>query len=114
MTDIPLNRLWAMATSPKAMNIAQTFDHHYCNDDHCLVISPERPEGAREVDEKLLLLLTAEDLCWIYREADRIREEQQEKYRREWEKCQKDFLAKFEANLKERQEMSADGRTEQS
>lgn len=114
MTDIPLNRLWAMATSPKAMNTAQTFDHHYCNDDHCLVISPERPEGAREVDEKLLPLLTAEDLCWIYREADRIREEQQEKYRREWEKCQKGFLAKFEANLKERQEMSADGRTEQS
>ena len=114
MTDIPLNRLWAMATSPKAMNTAQTFDHHYCNDDHCLVISPERPEGAREVDEKLLPLLTAEDLCWVYREADRIREEQQEKYRREWEKCQKAFLAKFEANLKERQEMSADGRTEQS
>lgn len=114
MTDIPLNRLWAFATSAKAMNTAQKFGHHYCNDDHCLVISPERPEGAREVDEKLLPLLTAEDLCWIYREAGRIREEQQEKYRREWEKCQKDFLAKFEANLKERQEMSADGRTEQS
>ena len=114
MTHIPLNRLWAMATSPKAMNTAQTFDHHYCNDDHCLVISPERPEGAREVDEKLLPLLTVEDLNWIYRESDRIREEQEEKYRREWEKCQKDFLAKFEANLKERQEMSADGRTEQS
>ena len=114
MTDIPLNRLWAMATSPKAMNTAQTFDHHYCNDDHCLVISPERPEGAREVDEKLLPLLTVEDLNWIYRESDRIREEQEEKYRAELETRQKEFLSRFEANLKERQEMSADGRTEQS
>ena len=114
MTDIPLNRLWAMAPSPTAMNTAQTFDHHYCNDDHCLVISPEHPEGAREVDEKLLPLLTAEDLCWIYREADRIREEQQEKYRRVRDSCHKDFLAKFEATIKERQEMRAEGRTEQS
>ena len=109
MTDIPLNRLWAMATTTVTMEIAQKFPSHYCNDDHCLVISPEHPEGAREVDEKLLPLLTVEDLDWIYRESDRIREEQEEKYRAELETRQKEFLSRFEANLRERKARNADG-----
>lgn len=110
MTDIKKNRLWGLTPTSENLNNAQGYPHSYACADHCLVISPEEPDGAMEIREELYKYLTNDDWDWIFRESDKIRLEQEETYSAEIRAAQKEFLAKFEEQLRARKaELSGGG-----
>lgn len=96
---IAKNRLWALPTTEKNLKLQEIFEHFYSDADHVLIISPETPEGAREVTPELEYLLTRADWLWIWNESAAIQHEDEEKYREEIQESMKDFEKRFFAEL---------------
>ncbi|PWM20100.1 MAG: hypothetical protein DBX49_01220 [Clostridia bacterium] len=111
MRESEKNKLWGFPFTPENLKTARAYPHFYACGDHCLIISPTRPEGAQEIGESLYPWLTVEDWNWIFRESDCIRQEQEAAYHGELLAAQEEFLRKFEENLKaaRKAEMRGDG-----
>lgn len=93
------NKLWALATSPEALRLTERYPHSMADEDHCLIIAPERPEGAVEMDDELLRLMPATDWAWLMDESRKIYREQAEEYHGELMAAMDGFFERFEKAL---------------
>lgn len=108
MTEIEMNKLWALPTTEKNLSLQESFEHFYSDADHILIISPVQPDGAREVTEYLEYLLTQADWIWIWTESEAIRREEERKYRKELDEYLNNFEKRFLAELDKRKKGGAE------
>ena len=105
----PMNKLWGGLPTEKNMELAERYPHFYANRDHVLVISTEKPDGLVEISGELEDALDPQDWRWLIEERDVLLKEQKREYEAEIGKMGNEFLDKFEAELKARREMTANG-----
>ena len=97
---IEKNKLWGCLPTKKNLAEVRKYKHFKATSDYCLIISPEQPNGAVEMTEEFLKALTPADWQWITAESDVIRAEEEVAYHDELIQKQKEFLTRFEAELK--------------
>lgn len=94
-----MNKLWVCRSTAENIARAEKYEYFKANDKYCLVITDETPEKMAEVTDDAARSLTVQDWTWIKAVSDKIKAEQE--YRAFQEK-QKEFLERFEAELKGR------------
>lgn len=111
MTNLPMNRLWALPATKEALKVAEQYTYNYAEPDHILVVSADMPQGAKEITEEYFPLLGKEDWAWLRLTSEQIRNRQAAEFQKEIQKQQDKFLSRFEEKLKAlRKEGAADGR----
>ena len=113
MINLPKNRLWALPAKEESLKTAEKYRYSYAEPDHVLVVSPDAPEGAKEITEEYMPLLSGADWEWIMLTSRQIANDQAAEFQEELKRQQDEFLKKFEEKLKElREEGAADGERE--
>lgn len=92
-----MNRLWVCRSTAENIKRCEAYQYFKANDRYCLVITDEEPEKMAEVKGKSAESLTMQDWQWISTVGEKIKAEKEyEAMQRE----QKEFLERFEAELK--------------
>ena len=113
MSEILKNKLWVAVTNSRTLETTEKYEHSYACADHCLIISPEQPEGFEEVDGELAPYLGLDDWGWLWAQSVKLRQEQEKRYAGELRDAQNAFLMRFETALEAaRTEGLSDGEEE--
>ena len=94
-----MNKLWVCRSTAENITRAEKYEYFKANDKYCLVITDETPEKMAEVTGDAARALTVQDWAWIKTVGEKIKAEQELKA---FEKEQKEFLERFETELKGR------------
>lgn len=94
-----MNRLWVCRSTAENIERAEKYEYFKANEKYCLVITDETPEKMAEISGDAARSLTAQDWAWIKTVGDKIKAEQELKA---FSEKQKDFLVRFEEELKGR------------
>lgn len=94
-----MNRLWICRSTAENIKRAEKYEYFKANEKYCLVITEDKPEKMAEVTVEAAKSLTMQDWTWIKAVGERIKAD---KEYAEFQREQKDFLERFEAELKER------------
>lgn len=94
-----MNKLWVCRSTAENIARAEKYEYFKANEKYCLVITDDTPEKMAEVTAEAAKSLTMQDWTWIKAVGERIKAE---KEYAEFQRKQKDFLERFEAELKER------------
>lgn len=94
-----MNKLWVCRSTAENIARAEKYEYFKANEKYCLVITAETPEKMAEVTPEAAKSLTMQDLTWIKAVGERIKAE---KEYAEFQRQQKEFLVRFENELKGR------------
>lgn len=94
-----MNRLWVCRSTAENIARAEKYEYFKANEKYCLVITDEKPEKMAEVTAEAAKSLTMQDWTWIKAVGERIKAE---KEFAEFQRQQKEFLERFENELKGR------------
>lgn len=94
-----MNKLWVCRSTAENIERAEKYEYFKANERYCLVITDETPEKMAEISGDAARSLTAQDWEWIKTVGDKIKAEQELKA---FTEKQKDFLVRFEEELKGR------------
>ncbi len=109
MMELPKNRLWALLPTNENLTNIVSFPYRFANSDHCLVISPDAPKDAIELDEADYKLLGTDDMAWIIETSEQIKADQIAALERQRDAELEAFLKRFELALQDKLE-GIDGR----
>lgn len=101
-----MNRLWVCRSTAENIARAEKYEYFKANAKYCLVITDETPEKMAEITGDAVRSLTVQDWAWIKSVGDKIRTE--EEYR-EFQRQQREFISRFEEELKNAKEGLTDG-----
>ena len=94
-----MNKLWVCRSTAENIARAEKDEYFKANEKYCLVVTDETPEKMAEVTEDAARSLTVQDWTWIRAVGEKIRAElEYTAFQRE----QREFLERFEAELKGR------------
>lgn len=96
-----MNRLWVCRSTAENITRAEKYEYFKANDKYCLVITDETPDKMAEVKGDAVKSLTVQDWTWIKTVGEKIKAEQEYAA---FQQKQKEFLKRFEMELKERME----------
>ena len=94
-----MNKLWVCRSTAENIARAEKYEYFKANEKYCLVITDEKPEKMAEVTAEAAKSLTMQDWTWIKTVGERIKAEQEYA---EFQRQQKEFLQRFENELKGR------------
>lgn len=94
-----MNRLWVCRSTAENIERAEKYEYFKANEKYCLVITDETPEKMAEISGDAAKSLTDQDWEWIKTVGEKIKAERELKA---FTEKQKDFLVRFEEELKER------------
>lgn len=94
-----MNKLWVCRSTAENIARAEKYEYFKANQKYCLVITDDTPEKMARVDEEVAKSLTMQDWTWIKAAGEKIKAEQEYAA---FQKQQKEFLERFEKELKER------------
>ena len=94
-----MNRLWVCRSTAENIERAEKYEYFKANEKYCLVITDETPEKMAEISGDAAKSLTDQDWEWIKTVGEKIKAERELKA---FTEKQKDFLVRFEDELKER------------
>ena len=100
------NKLWACVPTEQNLQALKKFSHFKATPEYCLVISPDGEDWMVEIEGENVSLLTEPDWQWIVAESEKIRREDEERYRAELLASQDEFLKRFADELKRIREMA--------
>ena len=93
------NRLWACAPTENNLKALKQYPHFKATSEYCLVISPHGEDWMVEIEGVNVSLLTEQDWQWLVAESEKIRREDEERYRAELLASQDEFLKRFAEEL---------------
>lgn len=94
-----MNKLWICRSTAENIARAEKYEYFLANNRYCLVITDETPDKMAEVTEEAAKSLTAQDWAWIRAAGEKIKAEQEYN---EFQRMQRDFLVRFEEELRGR------------
>lgn len=94
-----MNKLWVCRSTAENIERAEKYPYFKANQKYCLVITDETPEKMAEVSADAAKSLTLQDWEWIKAVGEKIKAEAEYAA---FQQQQKEFLKRFEAELKER------------
>lgn len=94
-----MNKLWVCRSTAENITRAEKYEYFKANDKYCLVITDETPDKMAEVTGDAVRSLTAQDWAWIKTVGEKIKAETEYSV---FQQQQKEFLERFEEELKER------------
>ena len=94
-----MNKLWVCRSTAENIARAEKYEYFKANEKYCLVITDETPEKMAEVTEEAAKSLTMQDWTWIKAVGERIKAEIEYA---EFQRQQREFLERFENELKGR------------
>lgn len=101
-----MNRLWVCRPTAENIERAEKYKYFKANDRYCLVITDETPEKMAEVTEDAARSLTVQDWAWIQAVGEKIKAE---KEYAAFERQTKEFISRFEEELRSAKERMTDG-----
>lgn len=101
-----MNRLWVCRSTAENIARAEKYEYFKANEKYCLVITDEEPEKMAEISGEAANSLTVQDWTWIKAVSDKIRAEQEYEL---FQRQQRDFISRFEAELKNAKEGLTNG-----
>lgn len=94
-----MNKLWVCRSTAENIARAEKYEYFKANEKYCLVITDETPEKMAEVTDDAAKSLTVQDWTWITAVGEKIKAEKEYEA---FQQQQKEFLKRFEAELKGR------------
>lgn len=94
-----MNKLWVCRSTAENIARAEKYEYFKANEKYCLVITDETPEKMAEVTDDAAKSLTVQDWTWITAVGEKIKAEKEYDA---FQQQQKEFLKRFEAELKGR------------
>lgn len=94
-----MNKLWVCRSTAENITRAEKYEYFKANDKYCLVITDETPDKMAVVAGDAVRSLTAQDWAWIKTVGEKIKAETEYSV---FQQQQKEFLERFEEELKER------------
>lgn len=94
-----MNKLWVCRSTAENIARAEKYEYFKANEKYCLVITDEVPEKMAEVTDDAAKSLTVQDWTWITAVGEKIKAEKEYEA---FQQQQKEFLKRFEAELKGR------------
>lgn len=94
-----MNKLWVCRSTAENIARAEKYEYFKANEKYCLVITDETPEKMAEVTDDAARSLTVQDWTWITAVGEKIKAEKEYDA---FQQQQKEFLKRFEAELKGR------------
>lgn len=94
-----MNKLWVCRSTAENIERAEKYEYFKASEKYCLVITDETPEKMAEISGDAAKSLTEQDWEWIKTVGEKIKAERELKA---FAEKQKDFLVRFEDELKER------------
>lgn len=106
-----MNKLWVCRSTAENIARAEKYEHFKANPKYCLVITDDTPDKMAEVTVEAAKSLTVQDWTWIKAVGEKIKADAEYAA---FQQKQKEFLARFEEELKGRMTDggSPDGGTE--
>lgn len=101
-----MNKLWICRSTAENIERAEKYEYFKANERYCLVITDETPERMAEVTANAARSLTMQDWTWIKAVSEKIKAE---KEYAEFQRQQKEFISRFEEELKNAKERMTDG-----
>ena len=101
-----MNKLWVCRPTAENIARAEKYEYFKANERYCLVITDETPERMAEVTASAAKSLTMQDGTWIKAVSEKIKAE---KEYAEFQRQQKEFISRFEEELKNAKERMTDG-----
>ena len=115
MKELRENKIWGCITTNEAVERLSNYKYFFANQNHCLVISDEQPEGTVQMTEEFIERFKADDWQWLDSVIDDVRREQIEKNPKLAEKMEKnneEFLKRFRQGLIDWREANGRGTSE--
>lgn len=94
-----MNKLWICRSTAENIARAEKYEYFKANERYCLVITDDTPEKMAEVTADAAQSLTVLDWAWITSVGEKIKADLEYA---EFQRQQKEFLERFEAELKGR------------
>ena len=101
-----MNKLWICRSTAENIERAEKYEYFKANERYCLVITDETPEKMAEVTANAARSLTMQDWTWIKAVGEKIKAD---KEYAAFQQQQKEFISRFEEELKNAKERMTDG-----